>query len=117
MKIKKISIGRALRKSAVGEAGKKFMWDSKKVSIEKRMYFGFSVITALIVLMAAISVTTGSSINSVTKGMTQGRKHSHKSGFRCRAVKFSDIGAERCSKRGARRAGSGAKRYGKQIQA
>ena len=73
MKIKKTSISRALRKSAEGEAGKKFMWDSKKVSIEKRMYFGFSVITALIVLMAAISVTTGSSINSVTKGMTQAR--------------------------------------------
>ena len=73
MKIKKISIGRALRKSAVGEAGKKFMWDQKKVSIEKRMYFGFAVITAMIVLMSAISVTTGSSINSVTKGMTQAR--------------------------------------------
>ena len=73
MKIKKISISRALKKSAVSKAGKKFMWDRKKVSIEKRMYFGFAVITAMIVLMAAISVTTGSSINSVTKGMTQGR--------------------------------------------
>ena len=49
------------------------MWDRKKVSIEKRMYFGFAVITAMIVFMAAVSVTTGSSINSVTKGMTQGR--------------------------------------------
>ncbi len=49
------------------------MWDRKKVSIEKRMYFGFAVITAMIVLMAAVSVTTGSSINSVTKGMTQAR--------------------------------------------
>lgn len=73
MKIKKISISRALKKSAVSKAGKKFMWDRKKVSIEKRMYFGFAVITAMIVLMAAISVTTGSSINSVTKGMTQAR--------------------------------------------
>ena len=30
------------------------MWDRKKVSIEKRMYFGFSVITAMILLMAAV---------------------------------------------------------------
>ena len=57
----------------MSKAGKKFMWDRKKISIEKRMYFGFAVITAMIVLMAAISATTGSSINSVTKGMTQAR--------------------------------------------
>lgn len=30
------------------------MWDKKQVSIEKRIYFGFSVITAMILLMAAV---------------------------------------------------------------
>ena len=35
MKIKKTSISRALKKSAVSKAGKKFMWDRKK-SLLKR---------------------------------------------------------------------------------
>lgn len=37
------------------------------------MYFGFSVVTALIVMMAVISVVSGNSMNSVTRGITKGR--------------------------------------------
>ncbi|WP_051188648.1 methyl-accepting chemotaxis protein [Proteocatella sphenisci] len=62
-----------IKKIAMKKVRKKVILDPGKVSIEKKIYFGFSVVTSVIVMMAVISVVSGNSMNTVTRTISEGR--------------------------------------------